>query len=110
MMFLPCYFFPKSLQRQVNKTQVYGGKSSIRGATSGTASSVAFTPLQVCVCVFVRIVFFTCVTIDACLFQGLEIVNPMAAEKKVQEVTSNARFYLPFSCHKVFLTIQQKSI
>ena len=40
---------------------MFGGKSTVRGATSGTASSVAFTPLQ-----------------------GLEIVNPMAAEKKVQ--------------------------
>jgi len=44
---------------------VFGGKSTVRGVTSGTASSVAFTPLQ-----------------------GLEIVNPMAAEKKVQEVSS----------------------
>ena len=26
---------------------MFGGKTSIRGATSGTASSVAFTPLQV---------------------------------------------------------------
>ena len=37
----------------------------MRGATSGIASSVAFTPLQ-----------------------GLEIVNPLAAEKKVQEVST----------------------
>jgi hypothetical protein len=36
----------------------------VRGATSGIASSVAFTPLQ-----------------------GLEIVNPQAAEKRVQEVS-----------------------
>ena len=42
---------------------MFGGKSTVRGATSGIASSVAFTPLQ-----------------------GLEIVNPMAAEKRVQEV------------------------
>lgn len=53
----------KRLQRQIQKHQVYGGKSSIRGATSGTASTIAFTPLQ-----------------------GLEIVNPMAAEKRIQEV------------------------
>ena len=41
----------------------------MRGMTSGTASSVAFTPLQ-----------------------GLEIVNPMAAEKKVQEVSADQRW------------------
>jgi U4/U6 small nuclear ribonucleoprotein PRP31 len=51
----------KRLQRQIN-TAVFGGKSSVKGAASGTASSVAFTPLQ-----------------------GLEIVNPMAAEKRTQE-------------------------
>ena len=33
-------------QRQIH-TAVFGGKSSVKGATSGTASSVAFTPLQV---------------------------------------------------------------
>jgi U4/U6 small nuclear ribonucleoprotein PRP31 len=51
----------KRLQRQIH-TAVFGGKSSVKGAASGTASSVAFTPLQ-----------------------GLEIVNPMAAEKRTQE-------------------------
>ena len=40
----------------------------MRGATSGTASSVAFTPLQ-----------------------GLEIVNPHAAEKRVAD--ANARYF-----------------
>ena len=54
----------KRLQRQM-QTAVFGGKSSVRGAVSGTASSVAFTPLQ-----------------------GLEIVNPMAAEKKAQEANN----------------------
>lgn len=34
-------------QRQIQKHQVYGGKTSIQGATSGTASTIAFTPLQV---------------------------------------------------------------
>lgn len=58
----------KRLQRQVQRAQVYGGKTSVRGATSGTASSVAFTPLQ-----------------------GLEIVNPMAAEKRVQE--ANQKYF-----------------
>ncbi|XP_002742415.1 U4/U6 small nuclear ribonucleoprotein Prp31-like [Saccoglossus kowalevskii] len=38
----------KSLQRTLQKQQTYGGKSTVRGReTSGTASSVAFTPLQV---------------------------------------------------------------
>ena len=35
------------LQRQIQKNQVYGGKSTVRGAVSGTASTIAFTPLQV---------------------------------------------------------------
>ncbi len=52
-----------NLQQRLQKSQTFGGKSTVRGAVSGTASSVAFTPLQ-----------------------GLEIVNPMAAEKKVLEV------------------------
>ena len=60
-----------SPQQRLQKTQVYGGRSTVRGITSGIASSVAFTPLQ-----------------------GLEIVNPMAAEKKVQEViNSNIKIY-----------------
>ncbi|XP_064405916.1 U4/U6 small nuclear ribonucleoprotein Prp31-like isoform X2 [Halichondria panicea] len=58
----------KRLQRQIQKAQVFGGKSSVRGTTSGTASSVAFTPLQ-----------------------GLEIVNPMAAEKRLQE--ANQKYF-----------------
>ena len=48
--------------------QAYGGKSTVRGQVSGTASSVAFTPLQ-----------------------GIEIVNPKAAEKRIQEV--NAKYF-----------------
>lgn len=39
---------PLSLQRTLQKQSVvYGGKSTIRDRSSGTASSVAFTPLQV---------------------------------------------------------------
>ena len=51
----------KKVQRKIQKDQaIYGGKSTVRGlSTSGTASSIAFTPLQ-----------------------GLEIVNPGAAENK----------------------------
>ena len=47
------------LQKRLQTTQVFGAKSTVRGQELGTASSVAFTPLQ-----------------------GLEIVNPLAAEKK----------------------------
>ncbi|CAD7081352.1 unnamed protein product [Hermetia illucens] len=48
----------KTLQKNLQKQQVYGGSTTVRKQISGTASSVAFTPLQ-----------------------GLEIVNPQAAEK-----------------------------
>jgi len=37
----------KRLQKNLQKQQVYGGATSIRRQISGTASSVAFTPLQV---------------------------------------------------------------
>ena len=47
------------LQKRLQTAQVFGAKSTVRGQELGTASSVAFTPLQ-----------------------GLEIVNPLAAEKK----------------------------
>ena len=36
-------------QRQIH-TAVFGGKSSVKGSASGTASSIAFTPLQVSIC------------------------------------------------------------
>ncbi|KAG7270141.1 hypothetical protein CRUP_027211 [Coryphaenoides rupestris] len=55
----------KSLQKQ---SMTYGGKSTVRDRSSGTSSSVAFTPLQ-----------------------GLEIVNPQAAEKKVAE--ANQKYF-----------------
>lgn len=61
----------KSLQRTLQKQSMsYGGKSTVRGrdTSSGTSSSVAFTPLQ-----------------------GLEIVNPQAAEKKVAE--ANQKYF-----------------
>ena len=58
----------KTLQKNLQKQQVYGGSTSIRKQVSGTASSVAFTPLQ-----------------------GLEIVNPHAAEEKVNE--ANAKYF-----------------
>lgn len=58
----------KTLQRNLQKQQVYGGSTTVRRQVSGTASSVAFTPLQ-----------------------GLEIVNPHAAEKKANE--ANAKYF-----------------
>merc|ERR1711915_936169 len=60
----------QTLKKNLQKQQaVWGGMSSItKRATSGTASSVAFTPVQ-----------------------GLEIVNPLAAEKKVDE--ANAKYF-----------------
>ncbi|KAK7576496.1 hypothetical protein V9T40_012782 [Parthenolecanium corni] len=48
----------KTLQKNLQKQQVWGGSTSVRKQVSGTASSVAFTPSQ-----------------------GLEIVNPQAAER-----------------------------
>merc|ERR1712187_493818 len=58
----------QTLKKNLQKQQaVWGGTSSIKKHVSGTASSVAFTPVQ-----------------------GLEIVNPMAAEKKVE---ANAKYF-----------------
>uniref|UniRef100_A0A673LMS0 U4/U6 small nuclear ribonucleoprotein Prp31 n=1 Tax=Sinocyclocheilus rhinocerous TaxID=307959 RepID=A0A673LMS0_9TELE len=70
----------KSLQRTLQKqSMTYGGKSTVRDRSSGTSSSVAFTPLQ-----------------------GLEIVNPQAAEKKVAEANqkyfSNIAEFLKVKC------------
>lgn len=58
----------KTLQQKLNKMQVWGGSTTVKRQVAGTASSVAFTPLQ-----------------------GLEIVNPQAAEKKVQE--ANQKYF-----------------
>lgn len=52
----------KTLQKNLQKQQVYGGNTTVKRQISGTASSVAFTPLQ-----------------------GLEIVNPQAAERSHTE-------------------------
>ena len=48
----------KTLQKEVQRQNTFGGATTIKRQIAGTASSVAFTPLQ-----------------------GLEIVNPQAAEK-----------------------------
>ncbi|XP_053207452.1 U4/U6 small nuclear ribonucleoprotein Prp31-like [Panonychus citri] len=52
----------KTLHKQMQKTSVYGGTTTIKRQISGTASSVAFTPLK-----------------------GIEIVNPHAAEAKTND-------------------------
>jgi len=53
----------KTLQRNLQRQQAYGGTTTVKRQVAGTASSVAFTPLQ-----------------------GLEIVNPQAVEKKADTV------------------------
>ncbi|XP_048762205.2 U4/U6 small nuclear ribonucleoprotein Prp31-like [Ostrea edulis] len=59
----------KTLQAKVQKqNNVWGGSTTVKRQIAGTASSVAFTPLQ-----------------------GLEIVNPQAAERKVQ--AANAKYF-----------------
>lgn len=70
----------KTLQKNLQKQQVWGGSTSVRRQISGTASSVAFTPLQ-----------------------GLEIVNPQAAEKKANE--SAAKY---FSNTSGFVKVERK--
>ncbi|XP_051155070.1 U4/U6 small nuclear ribonucleoprotein Prp31 [Leptopilina boulardi] len=58
----------KTLQKNLQKQQQWGGSTTVKKHVSGTASSVAFTPLQ-----------------------GLEIVNPQAAEKKINE--ANGKYF-----------------
>jgi len=58
----------KTLQKNLQKQQIYGGSTTVKRQVSGTASSIAFTPLQ-----------------------GLEIMNPSAAEKKVSQ--ANAKYF-----------------
>ncbi|KAF7271649.1 hypothetical protein GWI33_015498 [Rhynchophorus ferrugineus] len=55
----------KTLQKNLQKQQIWGGSTTVKKQISGTASSVAFTPLQ-----------------------GLEIVNPQAAETKINEASA----------------------
>ena len=68
----------QTLKKNLQKQQAWGGTTTVKKQVSGTASSVAFTPLQ-----------------------GLEIVNPQAAEKKVDE--ANAKY---FSASSSFLKVQ----
>lgn len=68
----------KRLQRSLQQSQSLGGQTTVRRGVSGTASSVAFTPLQ-----------------------GLEIVSPQAAEQKVE----NAKY---FSSTAGFLKVKKQ--
>ena len=68
----------QTLKKNLQKQQAWGGATSVKKQISGTASSVAFTPMQ-----------------------GLEIVNPQAAEKRVDE--ANAKY---FSTSASFIKVQ----
>ncbi|ELT98453.1 hypothetical protein CAPTEDRAFT_177631 [Capitella teleta] len=70
----------KTLQQKIQKQQTWGGSTTVKKQVAGTASSVAFTPLQ-----------------------GLEIVNPQAAEKKVLE--ANQKY---FSATSGFLKVKKE--
>ena len=74
----------QTLKRSLQKEQAtFGGATTIKKHVSGTASSVAFTPLQ-----------------------GLEIVNPLAAEKRVDE--ANAKYFSPSAAfHKIKTPLPQ---
>lgn len=69
------------MQKNLQKQQVYGGSTTVRKQISGTASSVAFTPLQ-----------------------GLEIVNPQAAEKSSD---ADAKY---FSNTSGFMSVGKKKV
>ncbi|KFB51273.1 hypothetical protein ZHAS_00019320 [Anopheles sinensis] len=71
----------KTLQKNLQKQQQVWGGTTVKNHVSGTASSVAFTPLQ-----------------------GLEIVNPQAAEKPTGE--SSAKY---FSNTSGFLSVGKKT-
>ena len=72
----------KTLHKNLQKQQTYGGSTTVKRQIAGTASSVAFTPLQ-----------------------GLEIVNPQAAEAKINE--ANAKY---FSNTSGFVSVKPKPI
>lgn len=71
----------KTLQKNLQRQQVYGGSTTVKKHVSGTASSVAFTPLQ-----------------------GLEIVNPQAAESRANE--SSGKY---FSSTTGFASVMKKT-
>ncbi|KAJ2952601.1 hypothetical protein O0L34_g6924 [Tuta absoluta] len=126
----------KTLQKNLQKQQQYGGATSIRRQVSGTASSVAFTPLQVCISLTLsctrqltkvriiktlqknlqkqqqyggatsirRQVSGTASSVAFTPLQGLEIVNPQAAEVRISE--ANAKY---FSNTSGFLSVGKKT-
>lgn len=85
----------KTLQRNLQRQQAYGGTTTVKRQVAGTASSVAFTPLQVTIrppflfslnhlTDFGVVFFFFGFGFGS--DQGLEIVNPQAVEKKADTV------------------------
>lgn len=73
----------KTLQRNLQRQQAYGGATTVKRQVAGTASSVAFTPLQVTNSIrYIREKLLT----KTLFVQGLEIVNPQAVEKKADTV------------------------
>ena len=71
----------QTLKKNLQKQQAtWGGTTSVKKQISGTASSVAFTPLQ-----------------------GLEIVNPNAAESRADEEAANAKY---FSSSAAFMKVK----
>lgn len=83
----------KTLQRNMQRQQAYGGATTVKRQVAGTASSVAFTPLQVFLTTLQQVsVYIEYANNRYLLFiKGLEIVNPQAAEKKVSE--ANIRYF-----------------
>jgi hypothetical protein len=50
--------FNYALQQKIAKEkQTWGGSTTVKKQVSGTASSVAFTPLQVCYLIFSYLIF-----------------------------------------------------
>lgn len=60
----------KTLQKEVQRQNTYGGSTTVKRQVAGTASSVAFTPLQ-----------------------GLEIVNPHANEQNCNNSSTSLRYF-----------------
>jgi len=89
----------QTLKKNLQKQQAWGGASTVRrrGEVSGTASSVAFTPLQARKKIKNQSSQHqgsgTSSSIAFTPLQGLEIVNPQAAEKRVDE--ANAKYFSP---------------
>ena len=83
----------QTLKKNLQKEQAtYGGATTVKKQISGTASSVAFTPYQVLQkYTSLRLIIYVFKTIFIVKLQGLEIVNPQAAEKRAEE--ANAKYF-----------------